>query len=30
VLPWLLRDQLLPDLIAILGSVFFLVGDIDK
>jgi len=30
VLPWLLKDQLLPDLIAILGSVFFLVGDVDK
>jgi NADH-quinone oxidoreductase subunit D len=30
VLPWLLKDKLLPDLIAILGSVFFLVGDIDK
>jgi NADH-quinone oxidoreductase subunit D len=30
VLPWLLQDQLLPDLIAILGSVFFLVGDVDK
>jgi NADH:ubiquinone oxidoreductase subunit D len=30
VLPWMLRDQLVPDLIAILGSVFFVVGDIDK
>ncbi len=30
VLSWMLRDQLLPDLIAILGSVFFLVGDVDK
>ena len=30
VLPWMLRDQLLPDLIAILGSVFFVVGDVDK
>ncbi|HEX6206992.1 MAG TPA: NADH-quinone oxidoreductase subunit D [Actinomycetota bacterium] len=30
VLPWLLRDQLLPDLIAILGSVFFVVGDVDR
>jgi NADH-quinone oxidoreductase subunit D len=30
VLPWVLRDQLVPDLIAILGSVFFVVGDIDK
>src|SRR5918992_4887421 len=30
VLPWMLRDQLVPDLIAILGSVFFVVGDVDK
>ena len=30
VLPWLLRGQLVPDLIAILGSVFFVVGDIDR
>jgi NADH-quinone oxidoreductase subunit D len=30
VLPRMLRDQLLPDLIAILGSVFFVVGDVDK
>ena len=30
VLPWILRDQLVPDLIAILGSVFFVVGDIDR
>jgi NADH-quinone oxidoreductase subunit D len=30
VLPWMLRDQLVPDLIAILGSIFFVVGDIDK
>src|SRR5687768_12713285 len=30
VLPWMLRDQLVPDLIAILGSVFFVVGDIDR
>ncbi|MGH2692086.1 MAG: NADH-quinone oxidoreductase subunit D [Actinomycetota bacterium] len=30
VLPWMLREQLVPDLIAILGSVFFVVGDVDK
>ena len=30
VLPWMLRGQLVPDLIAILGSVFFVVGDIDR
>jgi len=30
VLPWMLGGQLLPDLIAILGSVFFVVGDIDR
>ena len=30
VLPWVLKDQLVPDLIAILGSIFFVVGDIDR
>jgi NADH-quinone oxidoreductase subunit D len=30
VLPWMLKDQLVPDLIAILGSVFFVVGDVDR
>ena len=30
LLPWMLRGQLVPDLIAILGSVFFVVGDIDR
>jgi NADH-quinone oxidoreductase subunit D len=30
VLPWMLTNQLVPDLIAILGSVFFVVGDIDR
>jgi NADH-quinone oxidoreductase subunit D len=30
VLPWMLTGQLVPDLIAILGSVFFVVGDIDR
>jgi NADH-quinone oxidoreductase subunit D len=30
VLPWMLTGQLVPDLIAILGSIFFVVGDIDR
>jgi NADH:ubiquinone oxidoreductase subunit D len=30
VLPWMPPDQLVPDLIAILESTFFLVGDIDR
>jgi NADH-quinone oxidoreductase subunit D len=30
VLPWMLGGQLVPDLIAILGSVFFVVGDVDR
>jgi NADH-quinone oxidoreductase subunit D len=30
LLPWMLRGQLVPDLIAILGSIFFVVGDIDR
>ena len=30
VMPYLLEGQLLPDMIAILGSVFFVVGDIDR
>jgi len=30
MLPWILRGQLFPDLIAILGSVFFVVGDVDR
>jgi NADH:ubiquinone oxidoreductase subunit D len=30
MLPWLLRGALIPDLIAILGSVFFVVGDVDR
>jgi NADH-quinone oxidoreductase subunit D len=30
VLPWMLTNQLVPDLIAILGSVFFVVGDVDR
>jgi NADH-quinone oxidoreductase subunit D len=30
MLPALLPGNLLPDLIAILGSVFFVVGDVDR
>ncbi|MGH2739418.1 MAG: NADH-quinone oxidoreductase subunit D [Actinomycetota bacterium] len=30
MLPWLLKDTLMPDLIAIIGSVFFVVGDVDR
>jgi NADH-quinone oxidoreductase subunit D len=30
VLPWMLTGELVPDLIAILGSVFFVVGDVDR
>jgi NADH-quinone oxidoreductase subunit D len=30
VLPELLKGQLLPDLISIMGSVFFVVGDVDR
>jgi NADH-quinone oxidoreductase subunit D len=30
VLPWLLKGTLIPDLIAILGSIFFVVGDVDR
>jgi len=30
VLPAMLPGQLLPDLIAILGSIFFVVGDVDR
>jgi NADH:ubiquinone oxidoreductase subunit D len=30
VLPTMLRGTLFPDLIAILGSVFFVVGDVDR
>ncbi len=29
-LPYLLRGQLIPDAVAILGSVFFVVGDVDR
>jgi len=30
MLPELLRGQLIADMVAILGSTFFVVGDIDK
>ena len=30
VLPWLLRGQLVPDIIAILGSLDFVLGDVDR
>lgn len=30
VLPWLLRDALVPDIIAILGSLDFVLGDVDR
>jgi NADH-quinone oxidoreductase subunit D len=30
VLPWLLKDQMVPDIIAILGSLDFVLGDVDR
>jgi NADH:ubiquinone oxidoreductase subunit D len=30
MVPYLLKGVLLPDLIAVLGSVFFVVGDVDR
>jgi len=30
ILPWLLRDALVPDIIAILGSLDFVLGDVDR
>lgn len=30
MLPWLLKDQLVPDLVAILGSLDFVLGDVDR
>jgi NADH-quinone oxidoreductase subunit D len=30
ILPWILKDQLIPDLVAILGSLDFVLGDVDR
>ena len=30
ILPWLLQGQLVPDIIAILGSLDFVLGDVDR
>jgi NADH-quinone oxidoreductase subunit D len=30
ILPWLLEGQLVPDIIAILGSLDFVLGDVDR
>ncbi|MEZ5174746.1 MAG: NADH-quinone oxidoreductase subunit D 1 [Acidimicrobiia bacterium] len=30
ILPWLLKDQLVPDLVAIMGSLDFVLGDVDR
>ena len=30
ILPWILKDQLVPDLVAILGSLDFVLGDVDR
>ena len=30
VLPYVLKDTLMPDMVAIMGSIFFIVGDIDR
>ncbi len=30
ILPWILQDQLVPDLVAILGSLDFVLGDVDR
>lgn len=30
ILPWLLRGQLIPDLVAIMGSLDFVLGDVDR
>ncbi|MDJ0961210.1 MAG: NADH-quinone oxidoreductase subunit D 1 [Acidimicrobiia bacterium] len=30
ILPWLLEDQLVPDLVAIMGSLDFVLGDVDR
>ena len=30
ILPWVLQDQLIPDLVAIMGSLDFVLGDVDR
>jgi len=30
ILPWILKDQLVPDLVAIMGSLDFVLGDVDR
>jgi len=30
ILPWILRGQLVPDLVAIMGSLDFVLGDVDR
>jgi len=30
ILPWILNDQLIPDLVAIMGSLDFVLGDVDR
>ena len=30
ILPWLLQGVLVPDIIAILGSLYFILGDVDR
>ena len=30
ILPWILQDQLVPDLVAIMGSLDFVLGDVDR
>ena len=30
ILPWVLKDQLIPDLVAIMGSLDFVLGDVDR
>jgi NADH-quinone oxidoreductase subunit D len=30
ILPWILKDQFIPDLVAIMGSLDFVLGDVDR
>jgi NADH-quinone oxidoreductase subunit D len=30
ILPWILAGQLIPDLVAIMGSLDFVLGDVDR